>query len=171
MTFTRSQFLIFCSWSDLNILTWRSVGCRFIYAFLGAGAITCFVSLTGHIAAELSNGFCLSCVSYSNVSNASCDAERKGSCVDLGTCHCALWTKLDINLIMEHKVESSSLSRVVPDDWVQQKVLFLNIGAVFGAASFATTSTICSGWSPFLRSALAGGEQRHISFSGVTVML
>jgi hypothetical protein len=76
--------------SYLNILTWRSAGCRFIYAFLGAGAITCFVSLTGHIAAELSNGFCLSCVSYSNVSNASCDAERKGSCVDLGTFNCAL---------------------------------------------------------------------------------
>lgn len=90
MTFTWSQFLTFCSWSDLNILTWRSVGCRFIYVFLGAGAITCFVSLTGHIAAELSNGFCLSCVSYSNVSNASCNAERKGSFVDLGTCNCAL---------------------------------------------------------------------------------
>jgi len=39
----------------------------FIYAFLGAGAITCFVSLTGHIAAELSNGFCLSCYSVLQV--------------------------------------------------------------------------------------------------------
>uniref|UniRef100_A0A7I4B6Z3 Uncharacterized protein n=1 Tax=Physcomitrium patens TaxID=3218 RepID=A0A7I4B6Z3_PHYPA len=35
----------------------------FIYAFFCAGAITCFVSLTGHIAAELSNSFCLSCYS------------------------------------------------------------------------------------------------------------
>jgi hypothetical protein len=37
--------------------------CRFIYAFLGSGIITCFVALIGHIAAETSHGFCLSCVS------------------------------------------------------------------------------------------------------------
>jgi hypothetical protein len=35
----------------------------FIYAFLGSGIITCFVALIGHIAAETSHGFCLSCVS------------------------------------------------------------------------------------------------------------
>lgn len=39
----------------------------FIYAFFGAGAITCFVSLTGHVAAELSNSFCLSCYSVLQV--------------------------------------------------------------------------------------------------------
>ncbi|CAK9207284.1 unnamed protein product [Sphagnum jensenii] len=33
----------------------------FIYAFLGAGIITCLVTCTGHIAAETSQGFCLSC--------------------------------------------------------------------------------------------------------------
>ncbi|KAH9540128.1 hypothetical protein CY35_15G093800 [Sphagnum magellanicum] len=33
----------------------------FIYAFLGAGIITCLVTCTGHIAAETSHGFCLSC--------------------------------------------------------------------------------------------------------------
>lgn len=91
-----------------------SVGYRFIYAFLGAGAITCFVSLTGHIAAELSNGFCLFCVSYSNVSNASCNAERARGLCRSEDLHCALLTKLEISLIMEHKVLSSSSSTVVP---------------------------------------------------------
>jgi len=39
----------------------------FIYAFFCAGAITCFVSLTGHVAAELSNSFCLGCYSVLQV--------------------------------------------------------------------------------------------------------
>ncbi|KAG0577695.1 hypothetical protein KC19_5G174100 [Ceratodon purpureus] len=39
----------------------------FIYAFFAAGAITCFVSLIGHVAAELSNSFCLSCYSVLQV--------------------------------------------------------------------------------------------------------
>lgn len=39
----------------------------FIYVFLCAGAITCFVSLTGHVAAELKNSFCLSCYSVLQV--------------------------------------------------------------------------------------------------------
>jgi len=39
----------------------------FIYAFFGTGAITCFVSLTGHVAAELSNSFCLACYSVLQV--------------------------------------------------------------------------------------------------------
>jgi hypothetical protein len=39
----------------------------FIYAFLGAGIITCLVTCTGHIAAETSHGFCLSCVSSCSV--------------------------------------------------------------------------------------------------------
>jgi len=47
----------------LHILTDVLDECRFIYAFLGSGIITCFVALIGHIAAETSHGFCLSCVS------------------------------------------------------------------------------------------------------------
>lgn len=39
----------------------------FIYAFLGSGIITCFVALIGHIAAETSHGFCLSCYTFLQV--------------------------------------------------------------------------------------------------------
>lgn len=54
--------------SEIEVLFTSTSGwCRFIYAFFAAGAITCFVSLTGHVAAELSNSFCLSCVSYIDV--------------------------------------------------------------------------------------------------------
>ncbi len=38
---------------------------RFIYAFMAGGIFTLLVTCTGHIAAETSNSFCLSCVSYS----------------------------------------------------------------------------------------------------------
>lgn len=43
-----------------------NVAYRFIYAFLGVGIVTLLITCTGHIAAETSHNFCLSCVSTSN---------------------------------------------------------------------------------------------------------
>jgi hypothetical protein len=42
---------------------------RFIYAFMAGGIFTLLVTCTGHVAAETSNSFCLSCVSYSTWCN------------------------------------------------------------------------------------------------------
>jgi hypothetical protein len=43
----------------------------FIYAFMAGGIFTLLVTCTGHVAAETSNSFCLSCVSYSMLCNFS----------------------------------------------------------------------------------------------------
>lgn len=40
------------------------MSCRFIYAFLGLGAILCVVTCAGHIAAETVNGCCLYVVNF-----------------------------------------------------------------------------------------------------------
>eukprot|EP00246_Nothoceros_aenigmaticus_P013445 TRINITY_DN4634_c0_g1_i1.p1 TRINITY_DN4634_c0_g1~~TRINITY_DN4634_c0_g1_i1.p1 ORF type:complete len:337 (+),score=63.40 TRINITY_DN4634_c0_g1_i1:210-1220(+) len=36
----------------------------FIYAFLGVGVITCIITITGHIAAEITSACCLSCYTF-----------------------------------------------------------------------------------------------------------
>jgi hypothetical protein len=64
----RRPFLVMSTGVSRSVITLPKLPVPwFIYAFLGAGIITCLVTCTGHIAAETSQGFCLSCVSSCSV--------------------------------------------------------------------------------------------------------